>query len=64
VRTAGGEPTAETVVFAASAADVTDVVIDGQVVVAERSHIRIDVAAELSSAIAELMNVPREALQS
>jgi formiminoglutamate deiminase len=64
VRTAGGQPTAETVVFAASAADVTDVVIDGKVVVADRSHIRIDVAAELASAIAELMDVPREALRS
>jgi formiminoglutamate deiminase len=64
VRTAGGQPTVENVVFAASAADVTDVVIDGRMVVVDRSHIRIDVAAELSSAIAELMDVPREALQS
>jgi cytosine/adenosine deaminase-related metal-dependent hydrolase len=64
VRTAGGQPTAETVVFAASAADVTDVVVDGRVVVADRRHVSVDVAAELSAAITDLMDVPREALQS
>jgi formiminoglutamate deiminase len=64
VRTAGGGATPETVVFAASAADVTDVVVDGRVVVADRRHVRIDAAAELSSAIAELMELPREALQA
>lgn len=56
VRTAGGGATVENVVFAASAADVTDVVIDGKVVVAERRHRTVpDVAAELSSTISELM---------
>jgi formiminoglutamate deiminase len=55
VRTAGGEATAETIVFAASAADVTDVVIDGQVVVADRRHVRVDVAAELNKAITTLL---------
>ncbi|MGX9787172.1 formimidoylglutamate deiminase [Mycobacterium sp. MMS18-G62] len=64
VRTAGGQVTAETVVFAASAGDVTDVVVDGTVVVADRRHVRVDTAAELSSAIADLMDVPREALKS
>ncbi len=38
VRTAGCGPTAATVVFAAAAADVTDVVVDGQVVVASGRH--------------------------
>jgi formiminoglutamate deiminase len=38
VRTAGGGPTVENVVFAATAADVTDVVIDGRSVVADRRH--------------------------
>lgn len=64
VRTAGGQASAETVVFAASAGDVTDVVVDGTLVVAEGRHVRVDVAAELSSAIADVMDVPREALQS
>ncbi len=37
-------------------ADVTDVVIDGEVVVADRRHLTVpDVAGELSSAINELM---------
>ncbi|ANY09359.1 formimidoylglutamate deiminase [Pseudonocardia sp. HH130630-07] len=38
VRTAGCGASAETAVFAASAADVTDVVVDGRVVVADRRH--------------------------
>lgn len=51
-RTAGGGATAETVVFAASAADVTDVVVDGTVVVKDREHVRLgDVGAALQSAI-------------
>lgn len=54
VRTAGGGATPETVVFAAAAGDVTDVVVDGRVVVADRRHVRVDVAAELRSAIEEL----------
>lgn len=55
VRTAGSGASVETVVFAASAGNVTDVVVDGHVVVADRRHVRIDAAAELSSAIADLM---------
>jgi formiminoglutamate deiminase len=64
VRTAGGDASAETVVFAASAGDVTDVVIDGRVVVADRRHVSIDVAADLRSAISDLMGVCPEALQA
>ena len=51
-RTAGGGATAETVIFAASASDVTDVVVDGGVVVKDRQHVRIgDVGAALALAI-------------
>jgi formiminoglutamate deiminase len=51
-RTAGGGATAETVVFAASAADVTDVVVEGNVVVKNRQHVRVgDVSAALQSSI-------------
>ena len=45
VRTAGARP--EQVVFAATAADVTDVVVDGRRVVADRRHTGFDVAAAL-----------------
>jgi formiminoglutamate deiminase len=55
VRTAGGGATPENIVFAATAGDVTDVVIDGRVVVAERRHLRVDAAAELGSAIDDLL---------
>ncbi|MDI3315296.1 MAG: formimidoylglutamate deiminase [Mycobacterium sp.] len=59
VRTAGGGPTPENVVFAAGAADVTDVVIDGRWVVAGGRHVTIpNAAAELSRAIADLMDIP------
>jgi cytosine/adenosine deaminase-related metal-dependent hydrolase len=54
VRLAGGglaDPV-PMVVAAASAADVTDVVVGGRLVVAGRRHRSIDVAAELRSAIA------------
>lgn len=40
--------------FAASAADVTHVVVDGRVVVADRRHATIDVPAELQASIAGL----------
>ena len=51
-RTAGGGVTAESVVFAASASDVTDVVVDGNVVVKDRGHVRLgDIGAALQSAI-------------
>jgi formiminoglutamate deiminase len=60
VRTAGGGASVENAVFAASAADVTDVVVDGRVVVADRRHLVVeDTAAELASAIAELMDTER-----
>ena len=53
VRTGGGAATAETIVFAAAAADVTDLVVDGTVVVRDRRHVRIDdVGAALRDAIA------------
>jgi formiminoglutamate deiminase len=56
VRTAGGGASVENVVFAASAADVTDVIIDGEVIVEDRRHRTVrEVAGELSSAISELM---------
>ncbi len=56
VRTAGGGATVENVVFAASAADVTDVVVDGRTVVADRRHLGVtDVATELAETISELM---------
>ena len=64
VRTAGGDASAETVVFSASASDVTDVVTDGRVVVADRRHARVDVAAEFGSAISELMGIRPEALRA
>lgn len=52
VRTAGTGATAETVVFAATAADVTDVVVSGNQVVADGRHLAIDVGRELTAAIA------------
>jgi formiminoglutamate deiminase len=64
VRTAGGDVSAETVVFAASAGDVTDVVIDGRVVVADRRHVRVDAVAELGSAISDLMGTRPEVLRA
>jgi formiminoglutamate deiminase len=61
IRTAGGGPTVENAVFAATAADVTDVIVDGRRVVAERRHLAIPQAAvELSSAISELLAAPIE----
>jgi formiminoglutamate deiminase len=52
VRTAGTGGNVETAVFAASAADVVDVVASGQHVVASGKHAKVDVATELSEAIA------------
>jgi formiminoglutamate deiminase len=51
VRTAGAEPLAGAV-FAAGAADVTHVVVDGRTVVRDGRHATLDVARELSEAIA------------
>jgi formiminoglutamate deiminase len=56
VRTAGGGPTVETAVFAASAADVTDVVRDGRVVVADRRHVTVpDVGRRLAAVVAAIL---------
>jgi len=56
VRTAGGGATVENVVFAATAADVTDVVVDGAVVVADRAHRGVgDAAALLATEIDDLL---------
>ncbi len=56
-RTAGSwlDAVQEAVVFAATAADVTHVMIDGMTVVDEGRHRTIDVAAELAAAITELV---------
>jgi formiminoglutamate deiminase len=52
IRTAGGGATAENVVFAASAADVTDVIVDGRHVVTEGRHVALaDVGDALAQAI-------------
>jgi len=57
IRTAGGGATVENVVFAAAAPDVTDVVVDGRAVVSDRKHLTVPaVEAELTSAIADLMD--------
>ncbi|MFB6723767.1 formimidoylglutamate deiminase [Kribbella sp. NPDC056345] len=52
IRTAGTGGTVETAVFAASAADVTDVVSGGRHLVAEGKHARLDAPAELAASIA------------
>jgi cytosine/adenosine deaminase-related metal-dependent hydrolase len=52
VRTAGTGGTVETAVFAATAADVTDVIASGTHVVANGKHIRVDVPAQLATSIA------------
>ncbi|MFK4082992.1 formimidoylglutamate deiminase [Kribbella sp. NPDC020789] len=51
MRTAGTGASVETAVFAASAADVTDVIADGRHLVAEGKHMTIDVPAELAASI-------------
>jgi cytosine/adenosine deaminase-related metal-dependent hydrolase len=51
VRTAGGGATVEVAVFAATAADVTDVVVSGNHLVAGGQHKLLDVAAELAAAV-------------
>jgi formiminoglutamate deiminase len=57
VRTAGTTSgnALESAVFAATAADVRHVVVGGRVVVRDGRHVSIDVAAELGSAIREVM---------
>jgi formiminoglutamate deiminase len=58
VRTAGAVAgtASEAAVFAATAADVTDVIVDGRTVVADRVHCHLDVAAELQATITELID--------
>lgn len=51
VRTAGTGASVETAVFAATAADVTDVVVSGNQVVAGGRHLKLDVPSELAAAI-------------
>ena len=59
VRTAGGGATVETAVFACTAADVTDVVVDGRHVVVDRTHMDIpNTGAVLAAAIAAVMEEP------
>lgn len=56
VRTAGCGATPETAVFAASAADVTDVIVDGVPVVAAGRHLALgDVAGRLAEAVGRLV---------
>ena len=59
VRTAGAarETLAEMLVFAATAADVSHVIVDGRPVVCDGRHVSIDVAAELERSITDLMDV-------
>jgi formiminoglutamate deiminase len=56
VRLAGTSPenAVESVVFAAGAADVRDVMVGGEFVVRDGAHLKLDVAAELGEAIAML----------
>ncbi|MFC3491191.1 formimidoylglutamate deiminase [Glycomyces rhizosphaerae] len=51
-RTAGIDPSG--VVYAATAADITDVIVDGRRIVAGGRHLRIDAGAALASSIKEL----------
>ncbi|MEU4694261.1 formimidoylglutamate deiminase [Actinoplanes sp. NPDC023714] len=53
VRTAGADPAG--LIFAATAADVTDVIVDGRPIVAEGRHLSIDVPAELHRTISEVL---------
>ena len=55
VRTAGAGDDIDAAVFAASAADVDTVVCSGEIVVSGGRHQDIDVPAELSGAIAEVL---------
>lgn len=57
VRTAGAGATLDAVVFAATAADVTDVVVDDRHVVRDRRHLLVDdVAAELATSIGAVLS--------
>jgi formiminoglutamate deiminase len=48
------ETAAPSIVFAATAADVTDVIVGGEFVVRDGAHVTLDVAAELRESIAAL----------
>jgi formiminoglutamate deiminase len=56
VRLAGITPetAAPSIVFAATAADVTNVIVGGEFVVRDGAHVRLDVASELRTSIAAL----------
>ncbi len=60
VRTAGAGAAhaTEAAVFAATAGDVTSVIVDGRVVVDDGHHLGIDVGRELHAAIASVMDAP------
>ena len=64
VRTAGGDASAETVVFAASASDVTDVVIEAASWWPTARHVRVDAGAEFGSTISDLMGIRPEVLRA
>ncbi|TDW60907.1 formimidoylglutamate deiminase [Kribbella pratensis] len=51
IRTAGTGGSAETAVFAATAADVSDVVVSGNHLVADGKHVHLDVPAQLTTSI-------------
>ena len=51
VRTAGTGGSPETAVFAATAADVSDVVVSGNHLVADGKHVHLDVPAQLTTSI-------------
>ncbi|MEV4264987.1 formimidoylglutamate deiminase [Kribbella sp. NPDC049584] len=55
VRTAGTGGSAETAVFAATAADVSDVVVSGNHLVADGKHMHLDVPAQLTTSIAAVI---------
>jgi formiminoglutamate deiminase len=56
-RTAGADPTdpLSAAIFAATAADVRSVVVDGRLIVDDHHHLTVDVATELHAAITDLM---------
>jgi cytosine/adenosine deaminase-related metal-dependent hydrolase len=56
VRTAGAasDSALHTALFAATAADVREVIVDGEPIVSDGRHLTIDVAAELADSISEL----------